>query len=564
MEGMVLWCGWDEMALFAVLARKIWHRCNGVFHGEDFIHPNRLIIEAEENQCLFLVAHASPVQINTNSSRVKWQAPPFGRYKVNWDIAIGSDQNRMGIGVLVCDHHGLVHASLCKTLLVLSEPACAKAMGALATAKFSKDLGVQDIILEGDCLQVVKTIKSSDPCWSHYGQTMGDARMVLNTRRNRMIYHVKREANARAHGLAKAASFLYIREVFYYAQKAVLHPAGLLFDQETQTLMRPRFVRALKRIFFLCDHDRDGALNDAELNDFQVKFFNAPLQPSEIVGVKRVVSEKLREGVHERGLTWTGFLFLHALHIEKGRLETTWTILRKFGYNNYIKLAGDVIPSTSKRAPDQTVELTNEATEYLREIFGLYSTNPGTKKTLVLRDIPEDRVSKLLSDKESLAPCDVAVFVHDSSNRATELLVEVASHGEDTGFEVPCLVVAAKEDLDSFSMATHNSNREIIGQTSLLNGEVPKLGQGLSGHGNSGSQPISTKSGNLDNIFCRIVSAAEHPHMRIPKAKTEAGRSRKQYRLINHSLMVFSVGAAVAIVGLVLWRQGIMLPVKGS
>ena len=49
----------------------------------------------------------------------------------------------------------------------------------------------------------------------------------------------------------------------------MLHPTGPLFDQESQTL-RPRCVRALKRIFILCDHDRDGALNDAELNDFQV------------------------------------------------------------------------------------------------------------------------------------------------------------------------------------------------------------------------------------------------------------------------------------------------------
>jgi Ras family protein T1 len=60
-----------------------------------------------------------------------------------------------------------------------------------------------------------------------------------------------------------------IAEVFYYAQKAVLHPTAPLFDQETLTL-KPRCVRALKRIFTLCDHDMDGALNDAELNEFQV------------------------------------------------------------------------------------------------------------------------------------------------------------------------------------------------------------------------------------------------------------------------------------------------------
>ncbi|GMP99831.1 hypothetical protein CsSME_00047156 [Camellia sinensis var. sinensis] len=149
-----------------------------------------------------------------------------------------------------------------------------------------------------------------------------------------------------------AANLVQVPEVFYYAQKAVLHPTAPLFDQETQAL-KPRCVRALKRIFILCDHDMDGALNDMELNEFQVKCFNAPLQPAEIVGVKRVVQEKLPEGVNEFGLTLTGFLFLHALFIEKGRLETTWTVLRKFGYDDDIKLRGDQLSIPSKKAPDQ-------------------------------------------------------------------------------------------------------------------------------------------------------------------------------------------------------------------
>ena len=61
------------------------------------------------------------------------------------------------------------------------------------------------------------------------------------------------------------------------------------------------------------------------------------------------------EGVNDSGLTLTGFLFLHALFIEKGRLETTWTVLRKFGYDNEIKLRDEFIPTSIKRAPDQVM-----------------------------------------------------------------------------------------------------------------------------------------------------------------------------------------------------------------
>ncbi|RVW53495.1 Mitochondrial Rho GTPase 1 [Vitis vinifera] len=164
----------------------------------------------------------------------------------------------------------------------------------------------------------------------------------------------------------------------------------------------------------------------------------------------------------------------------------------------------------------------------------------GSKKTLVLREIAEDGVRKLLSKRDSLAACDIALFVYDSSDesswkRATELLVEVASHGENTSYEVPCLIVAAKDDLDPYPMAIHDSTR----LTQDMGIEPPI--------------PISAKLGDFNTIFRRIIAAAEHPHLSIPE--TEAGRSRKQYsRLINRSLMVVSVGAAVAIVGLAAYR----------
>ncbi|KAF3436305.1 hypothetical protein FNV43_RR23397 [Rhamnella rubrinervis] len=477
-----------------------------------------------------------------------------------------------------------------------------------------------------------------------------------------------------------AATLIQVPEVFYYAQKAVLHPTAPLFDQERQSL-QPRCISALRRIFILCDHDMDGALSDAELNEFQVKCFSAPLQPDEVVGVKRVVQEKLPDGVNQHGLTLTGFLFLNALFIEKGRLETTWAVLRKFGYNDDLKLRDDFLPVPSKRAPNQSVELTNEAVEFLRGIFRLldtdndgalqpseleklfstapespwseapydtaaertglgylslngflsewalmtrldpsrslanliyigYSGDPasalrvtrrrsvdrkkqrternvfqcfvfgpknsgkssllssligrpfskshntsttgerfsvnvvnqigGNKKTLILREIPEDEVKKSLSSKEFLAACDVAVFLYDRSDeyswkRSRELLLEVARKGEETGYGVPCLLIAAKEDRDPYPMAVQDS----MGVCKELGIEAPI--------------PLSVKLSDLNNVFGRIVTVAERPHISIPE--TESGRNRKHYRqLMNRSLMCVSVGAATAAVGIAAYR----------
>lgn len=40
------------------------------------------------------------------------------------------------------------------------------------------------------------------------------------------------------------------------------------------------------------------------------------------------------QGLNGNGLTLKGFLFLHALFIEKARTETVWTVLRAFGYSD--------------------------------------------------------------------------------------------------------------------------------------------------------------------------------------------------------------------------------------
>jgi len=38
-----------------------------------------------------------------------------------------------------------------------------------------------------------------------------------------------------------------------------------------------------------------------------------------------------------------GFVFLNVLFIQRGRLETTWTVLRKFGYDDDLELREDFL-----------------------------------------------------------------------------------------------------------------------------------------------------------------------------------------------------------------------------
>jgi len=166
-----------------------------------------------------------------------------------------------------------------------------------------------------------------------------------------------------------ARSMQYVQEVFHFALKAVCHPQFPLYDTINQRL-KPRCSQALKRIFLLCDRDKDNRLDEEELNDFQVKCFESPLQPEELMGVVETVKEKLPLGVHGTGLTVSGFLFLHALFMERGRYETTWTVLRKFGYTNELTLSDEILDAVPfDHAPDQILQLSDKAVEFLKDWF---------------------------------------------------------------------------------------------------------------------------------------------------------------------------------------------------
>lgn len=124
---------------------------------------------------------------------------------MNWDVAINSIMRTMGVGIIVRENKGQVHAAYSKTILSMREPVVAEATGALFAVEFSRDLGIQDVDLEGDSLQVVQAIRDSGIIWSRYGHITGDTRWVLNSLRSWIIGHVKRVANSAAHHLAKEA-----------------------------------------------------------------------------------------------------------------------------------------------------------------------------------------------------------------------------------------------------------------------------------------------------------------------------------------------------------------------
>ncbi|XP_012694695.2 mitochondrial Rho GTPase 2 isoform X2 [Clupea harengus] len=162
-----------------------------------------------------------------------------------------------------------------------------------------------------------------------------------------------------------------ISELFYYAQKAVLHPTAPLYDPEDKQL-KPLCVRALSRIFSVSDQDNDRLLSDTELNTFQKSCFGNPLAPQALEDVKTVVWKNTSDGVLDNGLTLNGFLFLNTLFIQRGRHETTWTILRRFGYDDTLDLTDDYLYPQLRVPMGCSTELNHLGHQFLQKIFDKY------------------------------------------------------------------------------------------------------------------------------------------------------------------------------------------------
>ncbi|KAK6526034.1 ERMES complex Ca(2+)-binding regulatory GTPase gem1 [Arthrobotrys megalospora] len=170
---------------------------------------------------------------------------------------------------------------------------------------------------------------------------------------------------------ASAKEHRNVDEVFYLCQRAVTHPIAPLYDSKEQNL-KPAAVEALRRIFFLCDKDQDGILNDEEIANFQKRCFNKPLNPVELDEIKHTLHKISSECVTEYGITEKGFVLLNRLYAEKGRHETTWAILRTFHYTDSLSLKESFLHPKFEVPPFSSAELSPAGYRFFVDLFLLF------------------------------------------------------------------------------------------------------------------------------------------------------------------------------------------------
>ena len=83
-----------------------------------------------------------------------WPPPPLDKYKINMDGGVFKAQKVAGVGVLIWDCRGPVIVALSKKINAPLGPLESEAKVIKVGVQFTREIGIQDFIIEGDSLTV--------------------------------------------------------------------------------------------------------------------------------------------------------------------------------------------------------------------------------------------------------------------------------------------------------------------------------------------------------------------------------------------------------------------------
>jgi len=155
--------------------------------------------------------HASAVPPGASTShhraRILWQPPMPGRYKCNIDAAFSSHHNRTGIGICVRDSEGIF--VLARTIIYPCTVSVdvGEALGLHAALQWLSDMQMDSVDFETDSKLTVDAFLATRNDLSEFGCIISSCRSLFrNLYSNSRVEFVRRQANAVAHALARAAT----------------------------------------------------------------------------------------------------------------------------------------------------------------------------------------------------------------------------------------------------------------------------------------------------------------------------------------------------------------------
>ena len=191
-----------------------------MIHGGQLKEPGWLNRRAKEFLGEYRKAQVTLMATNIPAGSFVWRAPPL-EYKMNFDVVVFSYQQCSGFGAIIRNTNGEVMVGMSAKGSYVHSSEEAEVMVCRRTVEFSRDAGFSRLIIEEDCLNVMRAL--SDPTENRLllGHIYDDIKFNLRGMQVLSFNWVKRGGNMVAHSLAEHARNL-LKDLYWIEDTPLL------------------------------------------------------------------------------------------------------------------------------------------------------------------------------------------------------------------------------------------------------------------------------------------------------------------------------------------------------
>ncbi|GMJ13498.1 hypothetical protein HRI_005019000 [Hibiscus trionum] len=148
-----------------------------------------------------------PVRLQSGTSLCsRWQPPPSSFVKTNFDAAFNPNTKISWSGCVIRNNEGFVLGSSRRKSYRVHSAFAGEAIALVHAISFAIDLGFSEVVFEGDCLAVLKKMRSQEMDFSVISSIIWEAHQLASRLHACRFQFVRRGGNTVAHALASNSS----------------------------------------------------------------------------------------------------------------------------------------------------------------------------------------------------------------------------------------------------------------------------------------------------------------------------------------------------------------------
>ena len=185
----------EELEFMCVLMWRLWFRRNKWKHEKQWFDDDACIGWARQHLSDFQRFHSLTNHPPARISPKPWEAPALGTVKINADAAWCSRKKKFGLGVVIRDSLGSVLRSVATPVSAPVSVAVAEGWALERGATLARLMGFSDVILESDCLEVVKALVQQTSFKSELGHVLDSITDICNSFDEHCFLYTPRSGN---------------------------------------------------------------------------------------------------------------------------------------------------------------------------------------------------------------------------------------------------------------------------------------------------------------------------------------------------------------------------------